>query len=366
MKAKNPYSKVSFGRPQVATELRLPVPGGSNERLVGHDGDINAGSRQELFETIGRMMDLANTSGGIITEKEAVSREELASVHQDMITAAFADKDALIEVGEIVAEELYVTANRDGIARRFMARQDLQQGQEPRVKMRMQNVVASVVTSPVKLETQLVRDPTFRAPEFYIEARPFVEQREINVSTTDVLDEKYNEALEAIMVREDRIWRNMALDLSGISNPYSDIVGTLDPTNFTGIVNMVGRWGIPPRFCLIARDIWNDIVSDTGFQRLIKEVSGHELLLTGRIANIIGVEMVTDAYRHPEHKFIEQGEIHVVGDPINHGQYTDRGGITASPIDDALEGVPGRGWHMVETMSMVIANARSVASGRRT
>jgi hypothetical protein len=55
----------------------------------------------------------------------------------------------------------------------------------------------------------------------------------------------------------------------------------------------------------------------------------------------------------------------VVGDAINHGIYTDRGGVQSQPIDISHEQLPGRGWAMSELLSMSIANSRSVAKARR-
>jgi hypothetical protein len=94
-------------------------------------------------------------------------------------------------------------------------------------------------------------------------------------------------------------------------------------------------------------------------------VSQYELLLTGQMGVIYGMSIYSDAYRHPEHKVLDRGESWIVGDPINHGVYTDRGGVTSQPIDITTEKVPGRGWVFSELMSMVIANSRSVARAIR-
>jgi hypothetical protein len=88
-------------------------------------------------------------------------------------------------------------------------------------------------------------------------------------------------------------------------------------------------------------------------------------LLTGQLGTIYGMTILSDGYRHTQHRVLEQGEMFVVGDKINHGQYTDRGGVTSQPTDVTTERVPGRGWVFNELMSMVIANSRSVARAIR-
>lgn len=367
---KNPFAKVSFKTPVVATELARGI---GSERFVAGNGEVNASSKKDLMLQIASFLTEASRTGAV-TEAEAntrlaisasAKRLEDAEKHQKAVTAAFASKDAHAELGEVMAEELYQAANREGFMRRFLARQELKQGQHPQVRMRMKDATAVVATSPVQVQSQIIRDNLYTPPEFYINARPFIEQREIEQSLGDVLEEKYLEGLEATMVAEDRIWRNLALQSTGLANPLTLFSGTMTAGGLMTLRNQVGRWNIPVTAWLIANDVWTDIVSDTSFQQVIDPVSKHELLLTGMLGQIFGMSIYSDAYRHPQHKVLDQGEMYVVGDAINHGQYTDRGGVNSQPIDGSIEKIPGRGWWLSETVSMVIANARSIARGIR-
>lgn len=353
---------ISFSQPVVAaTELNR---GRGSERFVGANGEINASSRGDLFKQMAAFLEQAAATGA--RTEEAASAAEKSAARRNAITAAFADKEAHAELGEVLAEELYQAANREGFMRRFLAKQDLKQGQFPQVKMRMKNTMAVVATGPTQVHANILRDNLYTPPEFYIGARPFVEEREIQQSLGDVLEEKYLEAQEAIMVQEDRLWRHMAIQSVNISNPLTNIVGNMTAQGLMTLRNQVTRWNIPVTSWLIANDVWNDIVGDASFQAVIDPVSKHELLLTGQLGVIYGMTILSDAYRHPEHKVLDQGEMYVIGDPINHGMYTDRGGVTSSPIDITTDRVPGRGWAFNELMSMVIANSRSVARAVRS
>lgn len=358
--SKNPYAGIKF-RTQVATEVKLP---GSSEYAVGRNGELNASNKKDLLQQIARLMEVSQTSE-LITEDKAKQRQELAKVHREMVQAAFASPKAHKEVGETLAQELYITSNREGFMRRFFVRQDLAQGQFPQVRMRRKDVVAVVASGPSVANAQIVRDNLYTPPEFYIEARPFVEQRDINQNLGDVLEEKYIEALEGIMVQEDRTWYNQANLTINISNPLTTIVGTMTAAALAALRVQVARWNIPANMWLFANDLWADVIGDASFANTIDPFSKHELLLTGQLGVIFGLTAITDAFRHPEHKVLSQGEMFIVGDPINHGQYTDRGGVESMPIDGTHERVPGRGWWMHESMSMVIANARSVAKATR-
>jgi hypothetical protein len=77
------------------------------------------------------------------------------------------------------------------------------------------------------------------------------------------------------------------------------------------------------------------------------------------------ISSISEAYRHPEHKVLNQGEFVVVSDPLTHGAYSDRGGIDSQPIDTTTEHVLGRGWVLAESFSLAIANSRSAAVGIR-
>lgn len=362
----NPFKKTTFRSPVVASELRFGNGGlaGTRERAIASNGELNASSKADLLAQIANLMAVASNQG-VITDETANTRQAVAAQRRDALIAAFSSKDAHAELGEVFAEELYLAANREGFARRFLARQQLSQGQIPQVRLRMKNVAGVISTSPSKTQTQIMRDNVHYPTEFYITARPFVEKREIDQSTADVLEEKYIEALEGIMVAEDRVLYKMVKDTIGLENNMTTMVGTLNPSNLSTMRNQVTRWNIPSANLLIANDLWSDIVADTGFQAIIDPVSKHELLLTGQLGTILGMTIFSDAYRHPQHKVLSAGDLIIFGSAENLGQYTDRGGVDSQPIDSAIEGVPGRGWMLQETLSMIIANARAVAFGNR-
>jgi hypothetical protein len=339
--------KTSFRTPVVATQIKLK---GRSEHLVGNNGEINAGSNKELIQTVARLMELAKTQD-IHTESEARQRMEIARVQGEMMRASFNDAQVHRELGEIMADDLYLAGNRDGFARRFMIKQELQQGQVPRVKMRMKNVTAVVASGPSKVETQITQDEVFWAPEFDLITRPFVTKREIDQSVSDVVDEKYVEGLEGIMVKEDLVWKGLADQTVGMDNPLTNIAGNLTPAGLMVVKNYVTSYNIPARYLLLANDLWNDIVADSTWIAAIDQVSKHEVLLTGQLGTVYGMDIISDAFRHPQHKVLNKGEFYVIGNAENHGAMTDRGGVESTPTDISTERMAGRGWILVSTTS---------------
>lgn len=344
--------------PVLVTEFR---PRGSSELLVASNGEINASNKKDLLQ---RSLQLATAAarGEVETSEQRNAR---AFKHRQLVEAMFNSPEVHRELGEIMAQNLYATSNRRGFARKFLARQELTQGETPRVKLREKDTTVVYSTSPTRVETQVVRDKLFTPPEVDLQSRPYVEQREINTSAGDVLEEKYTEAMEAIMVGEDRMWYRQANESVGIVNDLTIVSGTLTPLTLAEVRNQVTRWNLPAAHVLMASDLYADIIGDASFIQAIEPVSRHELIMTGELAVLYGMAITTDGYRHNQHRVLSAGEFMVISDASTHGSYTDRGGIDTEVLTPATEKIAGRGWYMHESFSCVIANARSIAKGIR-
>lgn len=353
-------TKIVTSRTTAATEYRAP---GSSERFVGNNGEINASSKKDLLQRSMQLMQ-ANANGEVAADERVAAAERVATNRQ-LISAAFEDPRSHRVLGEKMGDQIYMTANRKGYARRFLNKIDLRQGDLPRFPVRRKNVQAFMVTGPTQVQAQFTADKWLMPPELQIVSRVFVPQNEINQSTGDVLDEKYVEGLEGIMVTEDRMYLNACRQTIGVDNELAIISGTLSPLSLMSVRQNVARWGMKAVYCLMANDLFVDIVGDANFIQAIEPVARHELVMTGEMAVLYGMTLVSEAYRHPEHRTLDEGEFAVISDPAFHGAYSDRGGVDAQPIDGTTEKVAGRGWLFQESIAMSVANARSVAFGRR-
>lgn len=347
--------------PTVASEFRFV---GNNERAIGRNGEINASSKRELLN---RQMQFlaASANGSLVSDAAGHQLEAAAKANRELLVAAQNDSNVHRVLGERMAESLYLTANRQGFMRKYLTKISVDQGTIPRFPLRTKNVTAVWSTSPTKIETQITRDKWYTPPELSIVTRPFVTQNELNQSAGDVLQEKYVEATEAVMVAEDRLWYNQVNSLVGVDNNLSIIPGQLTPYSLMQVRNNVTRWGLKAPHILIASDIYQDIVGNQDFFTAIDPVARHELLLTGELGVMYGMTITSDAYRHAEHKVLSQGEIFVISEALNHGAYSDRGGINSAPIDIVNEKVPGKGWVIHEEIAISVANSRSVAKAIR-
>jgi hypothetical protein len=344
-----------------ASQYKFP---GSNGYAVGAGGEINASSKQDLLNKQRQFIEAASR-GEIVSDAVFASSEQGAKIGRELIQASFNDPDAHRVLGERMAESLYLTANRQGFMRKYLTKIPVEQGSIPRFPLRNKNVTATYATGPTKVYSQITRDRWLTPPELQIVTRPYIPTNELNQSAGDVLQEKYVEATEAIMVGEDRLWYNQVNAIVGIDNPLSIISGQLTPYTFAQVMVNVSQWGLKTPHVLMATDLYIDIIGNSEFYHAIDPVARHELLLTGELGVIYGCTVTSDAYRHPEHKVLNQGEFFVISDALNHGAYSDRGGISSEPISAGVEKVSGRGWIIQESIAVAVANSRSVAKGYR-
>jgi hypothetical protein len=347
-------------------EARIP---GTKDMLVGRDGHLSAYDQKDLFRTISHLM-AAAADGSIDTAdaQPAQAKANAARQRREMLTAAFADKKSgqWAELGSTIAGQITESADREGFMRRMLAKNDLQLGNVPRIRVRRKNVTAVVMSTPSMLQPQYARENYLFPPEFTVSANIRVEQREMNQGSGDLLEEKFYEAQEQVMVQEDRMWKKLADAVVGIDHQLKYLVGGLNPTSLTEMRTELSRFNIAPLNCLMAADFWNDITGNTQFSAWFDPVTKYEIVTTGELGQMLGLTFITDGFRQEQLKVLESGEMYIVGDPMMHGGYTDRGPVQSQEVNNYSDGVAARGWFMYEDLSMVIANARSLIKGKRT
>lgn len=347
--------------PQVVTDFRL---NNRSERAVGANGELNASTNKDLLQNSLALM-AAASSGQVMTESDATQREKQRAENIQLMAAAMTDPEVHRILGERMAENIYVTANRKGYLRTFLPKITLKQGELPRFPVRQKNVQAVMVTGPTKVQTQIALDRYVMPPELEIATRLIVPQRELNQGLGDTLEEKYTEGLEAVMVTEDRMLYNAMNAVIGIDNDRQIFSGTINPQSLMSVRQQVERWGLKSTSCLMANDLFQDIVGDSNFVQALELIAKHELIMTGRIATLYGLTLISEAYRHPEHKVLSEGEFYVLADPSQLGGYADRNGVNSQPIDGTTEGIIGKGWLIWESLATAIATSRGVAAGLR-
>lgn len=328
------------------------------------EGNINAHDDKELAQRLNALSHIAS-AGHIATgtdatgERAAVQRER----HEAFVSAYAASDDRMKVQGEVYAEDLWETFNRQGFTPELVARKDVIDGVDNRITIHRKDITAFQVINDGEGIAQIVEQPYFYPKDYYLQCQILVEERELAQAGPDFLDKKFQDALEAIMVRQDRILRSLFLATAGIFNsPVS--FATFSPQVLTALRTQVASNGIPATSMLFSFDLWDDMIADPSFTEWWEPVHKYQLIMEGRLGSLLGMKLITDGFRYQTLKVLEPGEIFVLGTPIALGQRGVRRDIQSTEINHFPLGAPRRGFYFMGIESLHVLD-RAVAQGSR-
>jgi len=335
----------------------------ANTRLSDNSGEINAVNKKDLLSAI---QALAMAVQGGNYETVTVAAPELEARKRELVTAAIQDKDgaAWTAMGEVIGDEVFETMGREAFAAKTLIHKPLSRGEVGRIRIRKKDVICYFATRNPEVVASQVRQFYVYPPEYYLVGRVLIEDAEIEQASGDLLDDKYQDALEQIQRQQDLVWKRL-VDASATTYNDSFLFNTFTPTVFASMQNQVMRWGIPVHMAIIAFDIWPDITADTEFSTWFDPVSKHEIVMNGYLGNILGTQLHTDGFRYETLKVLEPGEVYFLGAPANLGAITRRKDLATAPINLHLLGRPERGWFLEQIEGMTIVNPRAVVKGRK-
>jgi len=337
---------------------------GSRDRVTNSNGEINAGNKKELMA---RLVEIANmVDSGTLATPESDRREEVKA-RKEILAAAYADKDTRSweELGSAIAADLAEVGEREGFARNLLQRVDVPQGSYVQIDVKQTNVVALVSSSPSTITPQFLRNKKIMPPEFEINTNILVDERDIAQGPADILEQKFIESQQQIQVQEDITWYNLANQYVGASggNQLQIFGGPFTPTGLGTMYQGIQSWNLQPTNMLLANDAMADILTGGNFSGWFDPVSQYEIVTTGYIGRLMGMNVRTDAYREPLLRVLSAGDIFITAAPEYHGALTDRGPIQSKEVPTNRA---ARGWFMWEVVSLTLHNPRSVIKGSRS
>ena len=328
----------------------------------GSNGELNAGSKTELLQVIAQ---LVQQSANETVLSRGVTKEAAAQRHAQLVEA-FADRsgEKFSVLGEVYSDEIWETLGREGFSRKLFAMQNVAPGQNARVKVRKKDVIAYMVTTDAKVQEQRIRQDWIYPPEYYLTAQISIEDKEIAQASTDLLDEKFQDGLEAILRKEDLISRALMVQGATVHNDLT-LFPSFTPSVLTTMRTAVNRWGTPAATMIISFDLWNDIIAHSEFTAWYDQVHKHELILEGRLGSLLGMEILTDGYRYPTLQVLQPGEVFVVSSPVTLGTICQIKELDSRAIDFYSQGRAARGWFLQQIQAQVLGNTRGLVRGTR-
>jgi hypothetical protein len=192
-----------------------------------------------------------------------------------------------------------------------------------------------------------------------------VEEIDLAQGSADILEDKFFEGLEAILVKEDAVLKSMLDTSVGSYNEPVYFAGQFTPAVLSALKSSIERWRLPVSTMLFDVGLLNDLLVGTDFSTYFDPITKYELVMTGRIGRLFGMDMITDGYREPSLQVLDRGEVYLTSTPEMLGGYTDRGPVNSRPVDMGDIIIPARGWAMNEIISLIVANGRAVAKAKK-
>lgn len=342
---------------------------GSKDFVFNKSGEINAYDKKDLMKSIAHVM-MAASNGDI--DLDAPSEDgnqptELTAAEKlQAFQEAYHDKTSPVfaKMGEKIAADVNLSVDRVGFMRTLLEKNEIQ-GRVAQIRTRVNQVTAVYMTTTSNLEPQFNNSKWFTVPEFNIETNVWVSGDDITMDGEQILQDQYDYSLQAFLTGEDRSWKKMADSVVGISYPLQVFGGDFTPDDFIGMQQLLTTGGVPATTVLMHYVYWQYFLNNASFANWFDPATRYEMLHTGNVGSLLGLNFITDGFREANLRVIEPGEIYMVGPPEMHGGYTERGPINAIAVDGYNEGLDARGWFMKERLSMAIVNPASIVKGRR-
>lgn len=330
------------------------------ERLFADNGEINASSDVDLIEKIGLL--LAGFNGADPSHRgskadrmfERTTSPEYSEVQTARAAAlreaAAGGEEGHIVIGAALGDEVYETLGREGFGRNCLMTRDLGDQEVARVKVRKKDVVAEISTTHINTTRTMVRQHWVYPGEFYVSGYASMEEKEIAQAGTELLDDKYQDLLEQVLVSEDRHIKSRWDSSVGFFNPLLQF-STFTPLFFSQAKISVDHWGIPCTRAVMAWDLWNDIVAEPEFSAWFDPVTKHSLIMEGKLGALMDVQLITDGFRYDTLQVLSDGEMYFLGPQITVGTLHQRRPLQSEPTNRYNFGQPERGWFMFEIIA---------------
>lgn len=365
----NPYSKktviLANGKElsESGTDITINARNGKVEAgqgaLENASGEINAYNKKDLTNKIRAMVHAAAMGDMKQTFEFAEKRSQLVEAAMSDVTG-----QGWQVVGEVLADEILETMGRDGFLRKVLARKDLKKGETGRLTVRKKDVLGFTAVSDSGGVTSFINQFYVYPDEFYVKAHILIEDRELQQSPNDLLEDKYIDGLEQLMVKEDQVLKGL---LDAAAPSYNDVEGfvSFTPAVFQTAKNQIEQWALPCSTAILAIDLLNDVLTDPEFSTYFDPVSKREVIMSGTVGAFFGVNIITDGFRYDTLRVLSPGQFYFLAPPNTLGAQTVRQDVMTAPINLYLIGKPSRGWYMHKIEGQSIVNGRAVVAGNR-
>ena len=341
------------------------------EKAWNDSGDFNGISKKDLVANIDNMIQAysrgeAVQGFGSSTDPDQ-SRDEMQAIRAASLVDAYNDPSGknMKVLGDTIVEQLVEVGRREGFTRSVFGVQVVPQGQDAKVRIRYKQSIAVVATGATVVKPVRFRERYVRPPIFYINASLLVEDIEVRQSPVGIMEEMFEDGLESTMVAEDKLTIQFFEALNNIYNNPIAITGSLTPEIWASLREAIEAFGNPASTAIMAYTFWKDISGGTVFSNYFDPVTKYQLVLEGRLGSLMGVNIITDAFREPKLRVLPDDTLYMVGPPNTVGVVTQHQELTPYQVDLRNQGQPVQGWFLEQIQGQIAPNPRSVIKAFR-
>ena len=264
------------------------------------------------------------------------------------VQALMNSNEAQRTVIEAVIKGAQLRSHARSFMRQSLNHMVLEPGQVPILKMDEPSDVL-IALSPTKSARQFVRDTRLCPPEIVLEGKHFVEQRDLTSPYSALSELILN--VDETMCQEERLMIYMMKEYPVPKYSLPTLTATLN--------TMAKKLGVDGGTVLMGRNFYIKAIGETAFVEKWAPCTLMADLLKGGLGTWNEkFTLLTDVYRHPQLRVLENDDLILIAPKDKAGMFTDRGGWNHEPITGATEGRAGRGAWMYESLSMsVFANS---------
>lgn len=318
-------------------------------------GDIAASSKRDLMRL------QASVLAGTATRDEHKSLQAEFTV---AMQAAAGSKES-VKFGAALASNLSEQVNREGFMRTIFVEQPTVDQAPVTLRVNQKRNVAVVATGPGLIRSQVIEGKYLNPPEFVIGHSAVISKVEMHRTPGDHLNILHSDSLEAILVQEDKMAKKLMDKMIADSANEVDITATeITPKDIGAGLTFLSDHGGAPAVSMFSYSAMNDVLTGTAFAEFFNPIANMEIVKTGRLGELFGTLILTDAARAGNLKVLNPGEVYILNRADLLGAYTDRKGIEAAEINGINNPAGGfasvRGWNLEEIMSMSVFNDKGV------
>lgn len=340
--------------------------------MFSASGELNANNRKDALAMGQRYMDMMQRGDIVLADANSVDTMAASMSHADKVRMgnevfmeALSDSSKWASLGSSIVARVEDRAERSGLMRNLLQGSTLRQGEIARVELKQHVCHAVVATGPSDLGYQVLRGKVFNPQEFELKTAVRVPVIDLHQIAGDLMGRAERDAHQSIVTKEDRLLMDAVYQAVGRGNPITYLHDKLLPGHLAAMRDQIDSWNIPVAGTVLSSDFWTDMIGSSVWMEALEPVTRYELLSTGRLATLLGMDLITDGFRDPTQRVLERGTLFTFATPEYLGAYTTRGGATSEPTTGANEGNTDKGWLVSKILSMVVANTQGLALAKR-